>query len=418
MGAKTGRRLWIFNHHAAGPGRHESLAGELARRGWQVRLYASSFLHNAFEEQKSYPPGRSHLVEKLRGVERVWLKTPSYRGNGPARLYNHLVFACRAVSQGSRENPPDIIIGSSAHLLAALAAFYLAGRKRIPFIFEIRDIWPLSLVEIGAMPRHSPLVLGLGALEKFLYRRAGLIISALPGGAEHVANLGIDRGKVIYLPNGTDLAWFDRCSAGEVISPEASEFFQKAGQNIVFTYAGAHGYANGLETIVEAAGILQRKGEEKIHILLVGDGPCKNDLVEAARGQGLTNITFLATQKKDQVPALLKKSGACLFHLRRSGAYRFGLSSNKLFEYMASARPVLAAVEKEAAAQFSDIFWQVPSDDPQALAGAMLKLAASPPEVKDSLGSSARDYVQRYHDLPVLADRLEEALERCLRQVY
>lgn len=414
MADRQGRSLWIINHHATGPGRHEYIARELGSRGWRVKLFASSFVHNIFREQKVYQSGQNHLAEILRGVDRVWIKTPPYRGNGSSRFFNHLVFSCRAALAGLGLAPPGIVIGSSAHPMAALAALCLAKKHQVPFIFEVRDIWPQTLVDIGAMHRYSPAALGMGILEKFLYRKACVIISALPGGKEHVARLGIDRHKVIYIPNGTDLAWYDRCAEENVLTPELTEFFQGMKERLVFIYAGAHGYANGLETLVEAAEILHRAGAHRIQILLVGDGPGKEGLVRAARERALPNVTFLGPQDKNLVPVILKRSDACLFHLRNSRAYRYGISSNKLFEYMASARPLITAVDAPRCPQLARFALQVPSDDPESLAGAMLHLAAMPAGERVSLGLRARSYVERFHDVPVLIDRLEEALERCL----
>ncbi|MCL6639591.1 MAG: glycosyltransferase family 4 protein, partial [Firmicutes bacterium] len=358
-----------------------------------------------------FPPGQQYLKEELRGIERVWIKTPPYRGNGPARLLNHLAFAWRTAGLGSAFAPPDAVIGSSPHLLAALAAWRLARNHRLPFIFEIRDIWPQSLVDAGALSRFSPLAAGMGLMEKWLCRKAALIISALPGGAEHVAALDLGGNKVVYIPNGVDLGWFDQCAREGNFVPVREAPWRRKG-SVVFTYAGAHGYANGLETVVAAAGILQSTGKEGIHVLLAGEGPCSAGLRRMARDAGLTNITFLGAIDKDLVPPLLTQTDVCLFHLRNSRAYRFGLSSNKLFDYMAAARPLIAAVDVPLDPAFKNFCLQVPSDDPASLARAMLQMAKRPPGRRAEMGLFARRYVERYHDVTVLAGKLAETLER------
>ena len=404
------RSLWIINQHAGGPGRHENMARELCARGWRVRVFAASFIHNVFMEQKEYPPGCFFLVEEEREVHRVWIKTPVYRGNGLARLLNHLAFARRVSKAGSWLEPPCAVIGSSPHLLAALAAFSLAKRHRVPFIFEVRDIWPQSLVDIGALGRFSPLAMGMGALEKFLYRQAYGIISVLPEGREYMASLGLDGKRVVHIPNGVDLAWYDRRLRERSLPRDLQNLLQRLQGRVVFIYAGAHGYANGLETVVRAAGLLQQKEVQSAHVLMVGDGPSKAGLVKTAREQGLSNITFLDAQDKELVPALLHHVDVCLFHLRKSGAYKYGLSSNKLFEYMAAARPMIAAVDMAPVPPFSRFGLQVPSDDPEALAGAMAHMAGMLPNERLKMGRLAREYVQRFHHVPVLADGLEEVL--------
>lgn len=150
------RTLWIINHYAGGPGRHENFARGLSARGWRVRLFASSYLHNFFLEQREYKTGCNHLLEELRGVDRVWIKTPPYRDNGISRLLNHFAFAWRVTRLGCKLDPPGAIIGSSAHLLTGLAAYCLAKKLRVPFIFEVRDIWPQSCGHRRHLRTQSP----------------------------------------------------------------------------------------------------------------------------------------------------------------------------------------------------------------------------------------------------------------------
>jgi len=404
--------LWIINHHAAGPGRHESFARELAVRGWLVRLFASSFIHNVFIEQKNYPPGCNYLIETVRGVNRVWIKTPPYYDNSLSRLVNHLSFACRVAGFGRKLEAPDAVIGSSAHLFTGLAAFHLAQKYNIPFVFEVRDIWPQSLVDIGAINKFSPMAVGMGVLEKFLYRKARLIISVLPGGEEHIARFGIDVKKVVYIPNGVDLNWYDRCTREGSLTPDQAALFHRLKGRVIFTYAGAHGYANGLETVIRAAEILYRDRVDDIHVLMVGDGPDKPGLVKLATDCGLTNITFLNALEKAQIPVILKNTDVCLFHLRNSKAYRYGLSSNKLFDYMAAARPLIAAVDRPPTPGFTRFGLHIPSDSPGVLAGAMLQMAGKPPGAREMMGNQARAYVERFHDIPMLAGKLAGALEK------
>lgn len=412
MNCVKNRSLWIINQHASGPGRHEYFARELAFRGWQVSLFAASYVHNYCFEQRQYPPDCDYLAEHSGRVRRIWLKTPAYRGNGPVRLYNHLVFAYRTGLVGAGLEPPGVVIGSTAHLPACLAAYRLARRHSATFIFEMRDFSPRALVDIGAVSRFSPLVASMGVLEKYLCHKAYRVISVLPGGSDYVAGIGAGGGKVIYIPNGVDAAWFDRCAREANSNLEEFKFFQDHRNRLVFTYSGAHGYANGLETVVEAAGMLQRAGAIDIHILMVGSGPAREELIRTASEKGLTNITFMQPVPKDRIPAILVRSDACIFHLRNSRAYRYGLSPNKLFEYMASARPVIAAADTLPVPEFARFGRQIPSDDPQVLADAMLELADMSPSSRQIMGLRARDYFEEHHSVPVLVDKLESLLSQ------
>ncbi len=410
MKSEEKRSVWIINQHAPGPGRHEYFARELVSRGWQVTLFAASFVHNYGIELRRYPRDCYYLDEYTEGVRRIWIKTPAYRGNGPARLYNHLVFSLRTGLVGTRLEIPGIVIGSTAHLPACLAAFRLARRHGVPFIFEMRDFSPRALVDIGAVSRFNPLAAGMGALEKYLCHKANWIISVLPGGSEYVAGIGVNAGKVTYIPNGVEPGWFDRCSGEISHYGEESRFFQDRKDSVIFTYSGAHGYANGLETMVEAAVLLQQAGVNGIHILLVGSGPTKDGLERTARENGLTNITFMPPVAKDRVPAILVRSDVCIFHLRNSQAYRYGLSPNKLFEYMASARPVIAAADSLPVPGFSRFGLHIPSDDPRALVGAMLDMYYMSRDTRQGLGLGGREYFEKFHSTPALADKLETLL--------
>jgi len=404
------RSLWIVNQHAPGPGRHEYMARELAARGWRVTLFAASFVHNYGIERRRYPPGCDCLQEDSGGVKRVWIKTPAYRGNGWSRLYNHLVFALRTGRAGIGLEPPGIVIGSTAHLPACLAAYRLARRHGVPFIFEMRDFSPRALVDIGAVRRFNPLVGCMGALEKYLCRKARRIISVLPGGGDYMSVIGADASRVTHIPNGVDPGWFDRHAAAIKPHSEEARFFQQHSDEVVFTYSGAHGYANGLETVVGAAVLLQQAGVKGIHILLVGSGPAKDGLVRAARENGLTNVTFMQAVDKDRVPAILARSDVCIFHLRGSRAYRYGLSPNKLYEYMAAARPVIAAADNLPVPDFSRFGRHIPSDDPRALAGAVIDMCYMPGETRARLGLGGRIYFEQFHATPVLVDKLEALL--------
>ncbi len=410
MNSTAKRSVWIINQHAPGPGRHEYFARELVSRGWQVTLFAASYVHNYGIELRQYPPGCYYLDEHSGGVRRIWIKTPAYQGNGPARLFNHLVFSMRIALVGARLESPGVVIGSTAHLPACLAAYRLARRHGVPFIFEMRDFSPRALVDIGAISRFNPLVKCMGALEKYLCRKASYIVSVLPGGGDYVRGFGVNGDKVTYIPNGVDPLWFDRCSVAMEPHSEEARFFQRHRDCVIFTYSGAHGYANGLETVVEAAGLLQQAGARGIHILLVGSGPARDGLVRTAREKGLTNITFMPPVTKDRVPAILVRSDACIFHLRNSRAYRYGLSPNKLFEYMAASRPVIAAADTLPVPEFSRFGMHIPSDDPGALAAAMLDMYHLPRDSRDRLGREARKYFEAHHSTPALVDKLETLL--------
>jgi len=159
-------KIWVINHHAVGPGRHSNICRLLALKGHDVVLIASSFKHNQFKELVDYDNNSFFKTETEDGYKRVWIKTPPYQSNGVKRIINQLAFTWHTLSVGRGMDPHDIVIGSSVHLFAAWAGYVLARRFRTPFIFEVRDLWPQTLVDIGALKDKSVVTLFFSCVGK------------------------------------------------------------------------------------------------------------------------------------------------------------------------------------------------------------------------------------------------------------
>ena len=404
-------RVWFINHYAlpperAGGTRHYSLAKNLIHRGHQVVIIASSVDYMQRREVVFSANLRAHLQEHG-GVPFLWLKTPPYRGNTAARVWNMWVFAGRVLQLAPQvlSEPPDVILGSSPHPFAAWAAARLAARFRAPFVFEVRDLWPQSLIELGRFSSRHPFIMLLAYMERFLYRRATRIVTLLPGAAAYIRARGGEAEKIVWIPNGLDLS---------LVPPPSPPL-----QNGVFTimYAGAHGRANGLEVVLEAARLLQeRSTPTPIRFVLIGDGPEKPNLQAQTRSWGLQNVVFEDPIPKGEIYKRLQEADAFLMILRPSPVFRWGVSPNKLFDYMAMARPVLFCIQTpynpvaEAKAGIT-----VPPGDAKSLARAILHLIELSPEERWHMGLRGRDYVEKNHAMTVLAQRLERTLQEAIR---
>jgi glycosyltransferase involved in cell wall biosynthesis len=213
---------------------------------------------------------------------------------------------------------PDVIIGSSVHLLAVLAAYLVAKRYKAKFIMEVRDLWPQTIIDMGQLSERSPITKVLQALERFLYRRAEKIITLQPSAHEYITACGIPRDKIVWIPNGVDLSRFD----GAIRAKE-----QRAGFRVM--YLGAHGQANALDVLLQAAKIVQERGLSEIEFILVGDGPEKPKLIELANDLGLGNVEFRDSVPKEEVPKVLDEADATVFILNDLALYRYGISLNK-----------------------------------------------------------------------------------------
>ena len=199
-------RIWILNHYASPPDkaagtRHYDFGRVLAEQGHEVTIFASSYNHFSRREER-LSPGERLRVECIDGIRFVWVRTPPYVGNNYRRAANMLSYASRTVLVQRHFSRPDVIVGSSVHM-AAVAAAYVIGRARgIPFVFEVRDIWPQTLIDMGALRRGGAAARILGWAELYFYRRARMIISLLPKAPEYIAGRRISKEKIAYIPNG------------------------------------------------------------------------------------------------------------------------------------------------------------------------------------------------------------------------
>ena len=202
--------IWILNHHALTPQmgggtRHYDFAKELIARGHQVSIISSSFHYSKYQEMKDYG-SKNYIREDIHGVDWLWVKTPPYYGNGISRVKNMLSFTKSVLNiTPTLDLPrPDVIIGSSVHLFAVWAAYRLSKRFKTPFVMEVRDLWPQTLIDMGISKWH-PFILLLSWLEKFLYKKADKIITLLPKANLYIEKLGIEKEKIVWISNGANI---------------------------------------------------------------------------------------------------------------------------------------------------------------------------------------------------------------------
>lgn len=404
------KNVWILNHYAQEPGgaggtRHFHLAEYLRNYGWQATIVAASVDHatglqrlNAQEKQR---------LETIQGVPFLWINTPTYTGNGGGRISNMLSYTWRVLLPATTAAlpRPDVIVGSSVHPFAAVAGALLAWRFKVPFVFEVRDLWPQTLIDMGRLREGSLMVWGLRKLERWLYRRAARTVVLLPHAWQYIVPLGIAKEQVVWIPNGVDLALFP---------PPASIEEKAAGQPFTLMYFGAHGQANGLDTLLAAMQIVQQTPEgENIRLRLIGDGPLKQCLIEQAQAIGLNNVEFEDPVPKSQIPGLAAQADAFVITvLDLPKLYRYGISMNKLFDYMAGARPIIIASSaannpiQEAQAGITVLPGQ-----PYALADAICRLAATPAQERQQTGRNGRAYIEKNHGFSQLANKLAIELD-------
>jgi len=355
---------------------------------------------------ENVPAGRISLDRFDDGVRFRFVRTRPYRG-AAGRLLNMASYARNVLRATDDLPPPDVVIGSLSHPLAVEAACRLARRYRAKFVYEIRDIWPQSLVDLGSLSPRHPICRLFGHLERRAFRRADAVMSVLPGIADYAAGHGVPAERVAYIPNGIDPALFP-----EPPGPPATGPF-------VISCFGRFGSGNDMDTIVAAAEHLRRSTQgANLRIRLVGDGPSKRMLQCRAADAGLTNVEFRDLVDKPELVRLSRGSHAFVHaHRRMRVVQRYGMSVNKLFGFMAAARPILFACHssydpvRQARAGLT-----IEPENPAALADAMIRLSRLPHDERHAMGARARHYVLQHHDLSKIALRLEAFLAGLLAQ--
>ncbi|MDQ6887336.1 MAG: glycosyltransferase family 4 protein [Gemmatimonadota bacterium] len=394
------RLLWV-NHFAAAPDmgggtRHVELGRELVRRGWSVQIAASDFhLHHREYLRRRDAADRSVIHERVDGVDMVWLWAHPYTRNDISRIRNWLSFGSSLSRLPMEGSAPQIVIGSTPHLFAALASWRLARRLGVPFVLEVRDLWPESLAVGGGM--RGPGYWSLFALARFLYRVADGIIVLARGVGEYLGRLGVPSSRITLVPNGVD------ASAFLAAAPVEREPLR-------LVYAGAHGPANGLDAVLVAASRLRDDG--RVSFLLVGDGPSKAELRDLATQRGLERVCFRDPVPKSEMPALLGDCDGGLMVLRELPLFSFGVSPNKLFDYWGASLPVICNVAGDVAGMLKQSGGGVQARDGsgEALADAIRNMLSMSPSERRAMGLRGRAWVTTERDRPVIAAKLEAAI--------
>jgi glycosyltransferase involved in cell wall biosynthesis len=405
--------ILLINHYA-GSVRHGMeyrpyyLAREWVRLGHRVTIVASSESH--VRTQAPCLNGAAQLLETIDGIDYLWLATPPYRGNGVARVRNMAAFVMRLRERGAElaaRLKPDAVIASSTYPLDIWPAHRIARLAGARLLFELHDLWPLSPMELGGYSRWHPFIMLLQAAENFACRRADAVVSILPKVREHLEAHGMAPAKLHLVPNGVDPAEWEHAAPALPSALEAALGTLRREGKFVVGYAGTHGIANALETLVDAAARLR---DHPVAFVLVGGGPEKAALAQQAASLGLSNVHFFDPIPKAQVPALLAHFDLAYIGWRRQPLYRFGISPNKLIDYMMAARPILHAVEagNDPVAE-AGCGLTVAPEDPQAVADGVLALLSLDPEGRAALGQRGRRFALANHTYPVLGRRFLNA---------
>ncbi|MDD4797883.1 MAG: glycosyltransferase family 4 protein [Eubacteriales bacterium] len=413
------RTVWLCNHYAAPPAMttliRPYLFGKiLTERGYAVRVFASSKIHNM--DVNTITDARPYLAREEEGVPFVYIRTSGYEKNDLRRVRNILQYFFGLLRAARRFPPPDVIVATSAHPLTCVAGIRLARRYGVPCIVEIGDLWPESLVAYDMLSARSPVTRALYRLEKWIYRKADALVFTMQGGADYIRDRGwqdaVDLNKVTHINNGVDLAAFDENVRTMTLDDDALD--DESAFKVV--YVGSIRQVNDVGKLLDVAAELKRRGEETVRFIIYGDGTQRAELARRARDEGLDNVLLRGFVAKKYIPYVLSRSNLNIIQVKQTEIMRYGSSMNKLFDYFASGKPVLSTlrVNYDLIAQHN-CGMTTRTQQPGEIADAILKFARMPREEYDAYCARARKAAREF-DYPRLVDKLEAVMQTLWRR--
>lgn len=403
--------IWYIQHYAGGPGigryhRGYHLGKKWLAYGWDVHVIAAEN-HHLMDPSESVRTNVS-----VDGVNYHFMQVPPYRGNGLSRLLNMLQFG-RSLPNLRRDYTiphPSVIIYSSPHLFGVPAVNRLCTDLAVPQIAELRDLWPLSLYELVGMKRASPMAAYLGWLERRWYKRADAIVSLLPNTRSHCEERGGDPAQWYYIPNGVSLE--------EVAEPAAIDknlsanlHEAKAGGKRILAYAGGIGKPNACECIFAAAEKLDNEAKESLVLVMVGDGTEKERLKEVGENIGV-EVLWSPQVPKAQIWTIFSLVDAGVIVWHRKKLYEYGISANKIYDYMLAKLPIIHAVtaSNDPVAE-SQCGWSVEAENPSKLEESIRDFIFAPSGLLKEKGERGYDWVLENHEYGKLAANYLDVVE-------
>lgn len=398
--------IWLINHYAVPPkyyplARQTCFARYLMAMGHTVTIFAASTVHNS--NMNLITDGAPWRDEVVDGVHYVYIRCMDYQGNGLKRIYNICEFAWKLPGVCRKFPRPDAIVATSMPPTSCAMGIHLARKYGCRGVAEIADLWPESIVAYGIAGPRNPAVLALRRLEKWIYEKADDVVFTCEGGYDYIVEQGwegrIPRAKIHYINNGVDLAAFDENRARYTVQDPDLE------DPSVFkvVYTGSIRQVNHLGLLLDAA---KEVTDPRVKFLIWGDGDQRAALEQRVREEGISNVVFKGKVEKKYIPSIVSRADINLAHNDPSPLFRFGISFNKLFDYLAAGKPVLCDFPcpyNPAIQCGAGISVDAPSSG--KIAAAVESMSALPQETYQQYCSAARAAAEKY-DFRVLTQKL------------
>ena len=407
--------LYVSQYYPPEMGAPGARASELARHwavaGHEVTVLTGFPNHPTGVVPPEYRDKFRRLVvrERIDGVNvvRTWL-LPYPNRRARERMLNYSSFCLSASITGLFSSRPDVVIASSPQLLVGLSGWWLAQWKRVPFVFEVRDLWPESLAAVGMGDGTSLLHRSLGKIAGFLYRKCDRVVVVTPAFEEHlVERWRVPREKISVVENGVETEVFSQRAGKDRRKELAME------DKYVVSYIGTMGMAHGLETMIAAAGEL-RDSNPEITFLIVGEGAEKERIITMARDRGLSNMRFVDQQPRENIPSYICASDICLVLLKKTELFKTVIPT-KMLEFMSCARPVILGVDGQARAILEEARGglAIEPGNSEALVKAVRYFAANR-DLAIQMGRNGREHIVRKFSRRHSAEKYVRILEQML----
>lgn len=407
--AGNNKTIWIINQYASHlMTRHEELSKSFSAQGYNVAVITSSFHHG----RREYMYGDPVVFEEpFENVTYVYLHSgPSYQSNGAGRIFNMIDF-CRLIGKhrdeiAERTGKPAFVIASSAPPFVWETGYKVAKKFRAKFIAEFRDIWPMSLVDIqGVSPGH-PLVKMLDVVEKRAYKRADAIVSTMPHAWKHVLEVAkVPREKVHWMPNGINVSDVEACLESDMELP--ADLKEYLSDHWCGVYIGSVVKSECLDYILRG---ISKVKDPDIYYAIIGEGHEKENIMQLASELGLDKVRFFPAIDKRLIPKALGMAKLCFAAHNDLPIYHYGLSMNKLNDYLASGIPTLFACNADSIVREAGHF-AIPMGDEQQFADTVEKIKKLDGEELAALHRSASDLIRRDYDYPEIGKKYLSMME-------
>lgn len=394
-------RILIISHAAGTPAigpnmRTFYLGRKLVSYGHEVSVVGSGFFHKYGQSPLGHD--NTDTSELVDGVNYKWLATRTYRKRGIQQVLNQLSFARRLweVRKELILFNPEVVIMSSPPPLGVYTASHVARRCGAPLIFEIRDLWPEIIEELGGFSKGHPYIRLVRHAVKFAYKKAQGIVSVKPGDIGFIEKKYNPKAKLEYIPNG-----FDHTNA---LDEEYSNPILKGnGFKVVYTGALSNYYAIG--SLLEAAKILQESHSD-IQIVIVGDGEDRNAYEKIKEDQKLRNVYFLGFLPKKNMLSVIRQCNVAFLGLKDTKANRLGISTNKLYEYMYAKSPIIASYKTDHdIVEISGAGFSVAPENAKAIADSIVKMYLSSPYERLQMGEKGYNYLMEHHTFDKITEK-------------